>query len=227
MDSSYYVEESIYSATDSAEMIAVVAVLVVLLIYLLVLGIGLASYIMNAIALYKIADRRQIPNPWMAWLPFTSDWLIGSIADDYDGRNGMKRKWRVVLLTLSLISVVGIVVVYVAMIVWIITIAVMYTNSEPPFEQTMVAFVVLYIIIILLAMLATAKVFCQAICIYKIFESTVPEKSVKYLLLYLLVPLGGPICLLRCKNKGYPYPQQQEFVSYETPEIPERESEQF
>lgn len=227
MDSSYYVNESIYSTTDSAETIAVVAIIVVLLFYLLIMGIGLASYIMNAIALYKIADRRQIPNPWMSWLPFTRDWLIGRIADDYDGKNGIKRKWRAVLLTLSLISVVGLVVIYVALIVWIITIAVMYTNTEPPFEQVMVALVVLYVILIVLAILSTAKSFCQAICIYKIFESTVPEKAVKYLLLYLLVPLGGPICLIRCKDKGYPYPQQQEFVSYETPEIPEQESEQF
>lgn len=218
MDSSYYVNESIYQATESAEMIAVVAMIVVLLLYLVIIGIGLASYIMNAIALYKIADRRQIPNPWMAWLPFTSDWLIGRLADDYDGRNGIKRKWRVVLLTLSLISIVGLIIVYVALIVWIVAIAVMYTNTEPPFEQIIVAFVVLYIILIVLAILATAKSFCQAICIYKIFESTVPEKAVKYLLLYLLVPMAGPICLLKCKDKGYPYPEQQQFVSFEIPE---------
>ena len=104
-----------YSVTESEEMLAVGVILIVLLIYLVIMGIGLASYIMNALALYKIADRRKIPNPWMAWLPFTSDWLIGSIVDDYDGRNGIKRKWRVLLLTLSLGSVVGLVVAYIGM----------------------------------------------------------------------------------------------------------------
>lgn len=212
-----YGNESIYSSTEST--VAVAVIVVVLLLYLVIIGLGLASYIMNALALYKIADRRQIPNPWMAWLPFTSDWLIGSIVDDYDGRNGIKRKWRVVLLTLSLISVVGFIVIYVALIVWAVTIAVMYANTEPPLAQTISTVVVMYVILIVIAMLAIAQSFCQAICVYKIFESTVPEKAVKYLLLYLLVPLAGPICLLKCKDKGYPYPQQQEFVSYETPEM--------
>lgn len=223
MDSSYY-NESIYQTTESAEMIAVGAILIVLLLYLVIMGIGLASYIMNALALYKIADRRQIPNPWMAWLPFTSDWLIGNIVDDYDGRNGIKRKWRVLLLTLSLISVVGIIVVYVGMIIWMLRISITYAYSEPPIAEMLGAMIVMYVALIIFALLATAHSFCNAICIYKIFESTVPEKSVKYLLLYLLVPLAGPICLLRCKDKGYPYPQQQEFVSYETPEIPEQDS---
>ena len=84
--------------------------------------------------------------------------------------------------------------------------------------------IVIYVVMIIFAILATAKSFCQTICIYKIFESTVPKKAVKYLLLYLLVPLAGPICLLRCKDKGYPYPEQQEFVSYDVPEIADNTS---
>lgn len=225
MDSSYYANDSIYQSAESAEMIATGAILVILLIYLVIMGIGLANYIMNALALYSIAERRQIPHPWMAWLPFASDWLIGNIVDDYDGRNGIKRKWRVLLLTLSLISVVGIIVIYVAMIIWMLRIAVTYAYTEPPVAEMIGVMVVMYVALIVFALLATAHSFCNAICIYKIFESTVPEKSVKYLLLYLLVPLAGPICLLKCKNKGYPYPQQQQFVSYETPEIPEQESD--
>lgn len=64
-------------------------------------------------------------------------------------------------------------------------------------------FIIVYALIIVVAIIASAKGFCQAICIYKIFESTVPEKSVKYMLLYLLVPLAGSICLLKCRNQGY------------------------
>lgn len=226
MDSSYYVNESIYSTTDADAMTGVIAVVLViyLLIFLFVFGFALANYIMTSLALHKLADRRQIPNPWMAWLPFASDWLIGNIVDDYDGRNGIKRKWRVLLLTMSLISVVGLIVIYIAMFVWIFVMAFQYADvAEPPVAQLIGGFVFIYVALLIVAVVATAKSFCQAICIYKIFESTVPEKSVKYLLLYLLVPLAGPICLLKCKDKGYPYPQQQEFVSYETPEVPEQD----
>lgn len=214
-----YVNESIFETTDPAGMVAVGVVLILLLLYLLLAGIGLASYIMNAIALYKLADRRQIPNPWMSWLPFTRDWLIGSIVDDYDGRNGIKRKWRVTLLILSLISAIGIFVTYIAMIVGIIVLTFQYADTEPPMGPTLTYIVIFYIALIIFACLASAKSICQIICIYKIYESTVPKKAVKYLLLSMLVPLAGPICLLRCKDKGYPYPEQQEFISYDVGEI--------
>lgn len=214
-----YETEEFFATTDSVGMVAVGVILILLVLYLLLVGIGLASYIMNAIALYKIADRRQLPNPWMAWLPFTRDWLIGSIVDDYDGRNGIKRKWRVTLLALSLISVIGILVTYIAMIAGILVLAFQYTDAEPPIGPTLAYVLIFYIAFFIFVLLASAKSICQIICIYKIYESTVPKKAVKYLLLSMLVPLAGPICLLRCKDKGYPYPEQQEFVSYEVAEM--------
>lgn len=217
------VSEKMIATTESAEMVAVGVVLIMLLLYLVFMGIGIASYIINALALYKIAQRRQIPNPWMAWLPFTSDWLIGSIVDDYDGRNGIKRRWRVTLLTLSLISVIGVIVAHIGMLIGMFSLLFQYETAGITTFSILAFMILVYIIFIAFVIVATAKNFCQAICIYKIFESTVPEKAVKYLLLYLLVPLGGPICLLRCKEKGYPYPEQQAFISYETPEISEVE----
>lgn len=213
-----YGNEDFFATTDAAGMAAVGVILIFLLLYLIIAGIGLASYIMNAIALYKIADRRQIPNPWMSWLPFTSDWLIGSIVDDYDGRNGIKRKWRVTLLTLSLISAIGILVTYIAMFAGMLVLAFQYADIEPPVGSILAFVMIFYIAVIIFALLATAKSICQIICIYKIYESTVPKKAVKYLLLSILIPLAGPICLLRCKDKGYPYPEQQEFISYEVAE---------
>ena len=114
MVSDYNVNENVFATTESMTNFTVGLLLIVLVIYLLAMGLILANYIMTSLALYKIADRRNIPNPWMAWLPFTSDWLIGNIVDDYDGRNGMKRKWRVVLLALALVAVGGFVIFYVA-----------------------------------------------------------------------------------------------------------------
>lgn len=191
---------------DAEGMMVAGVMIVIILLYLAMMGLGLANYIMNALALNKIASRRQIPNPWMAWLPIASDWLIGNIADEYDGRNGIKRKWRVVLLTLSLISIVGLIIMYVAMFAYIFVTALASTYAEPEVAELLGIFVIFYIFLIVLSTVAVTQSFCKAICVYKIFESTVPEKAVKYLLLYLLVPLAGAICLLKCKDKGYPEP---------------------
>ena len=74
-------------------MLAVVAV--VLLICSMV---GIASYVMTSLSVYTIAKRREINNPWLAWIPVANYWIVGSIADDYDEKNGIKRKWRLHLL---------------------------------------------------------------------------------------------------------------------------------
>lgn len=190
--------------TVDEERTAILITCIVLVIYLFALGIGLANYIMRSLALYRIANRRQVPNPWLSWVPIASSWLIGNIADDYDERNGIKRKWRVVLLTLSIISIGGIVVGYIGLIAWMVTMTIDSRLSYVGNLTGMItSVIVIYIFIIIAAVVAMAKSFCEVICTYKIFESTVPEKSVKYLLLYLLVPLAGSICLLKCKEKGY------------------------
>ena len=190
--------------TVDEERTAILITCIVLVIYLFALGIGLANYIMRSLALYRIANRRQVPNPWLSWVPIASSWLIGNIADDYDERNGIKRKWRVVLLTLSIISIGGIVVGYIGLIAWMVTMTIDSRLSYVGNLKGMItSVIVIYIFIIIAAVVAMAKSFCEVICTYKIFESTVPEKSVKYLLLYLLVPLAGSICLLKCKEKGY------------------------
>ncbi len=191
----------LYTIDEEKTLVLVVGILLV--VYLLLIGFGIASYIMNAVSYQKIASRRLVSNSWLAWIPVANSWLIGSIADEYDEKNGLKRKWRVVLLVLSLISIGGIVIGYIGFIV-----AGVALSIQPDIMTTDVAgivgiFVGAYVLILIAAMVAAANNVCNMICLYKIFESTVPGKSVKYLLLSLLVPLAKSICLLRCRNQGY------------------------
>ena len=203
----YGYNSNYYSGTSNVGMAVVGVVIGMILVYLLIIGFAIANYVMTSIGLQSIASRRQIKNPWMAWLPFARNYLVGSIADEYDGRNGFRRKWRVVLLTLSLIVLGLVIAMYISIFVSFFSIAfkVGYSNIVEP-GDIIGLLLAIYIPIIILAMVAMAQSFCYAICIYKIFESTVPEKSIKYLLIYLLVPLGGAICLMRCKDKGYSVP---------------------
>lgn len=187
----------------SDETIALTVIVALLFLYLILFGIAIASYIMTSLSLYKIADRRQIKNPWLAWLPIGNYWIIGSIADDYDARNGIKRKWKTALITLSLIYICGFIVVYTAMIIMIIALDTLNVSTA---AGPVLGIVVLYILLILILICGVSFTTLSSICMYKIFESTIPEKALKYMLLYLLVPIAGPICLLKCKDKGYPNP---------------------
>ena len=183
--------------------IMMIVAFVVLGLYLIVLGLGVASYIMNSLSLYTIANRRLIKNSWLSWIPIANSWIQGSIADDYDERNGIKRKWRIVLLTLSLISHVGIIIAHVVLILSLGVMAVGTSYIEPELIEILKPFLAFYGILFLVVLVAGALQMCKTICLYKIFESTVPKKSLKYMLLSLLVPLAESICLMKCRKQGY------------------------
>lgn len=45
--------------------------------------IGIVMYIFSSLAYYTIAKNRNIPNPWLAWIPVGRDYLIGTLLDNY------------------------------------------------------------------------------------------------------------------------------------------------
>ncbi len=205
------------------------AVMTVLMIYMVVIGvlgiIALVSYILNSIALSRLASRRSIKRPWLAWIPVGTDWIIGSLADEYDERNGIKRKWRVVLVVLLILVGLGLVAYYIGYFYLLFTTLTKMNSgfSANAMKNLVVGACICYIALMIMVMVAAALNAVRTVCIYKIFESTVPKRSVLYLLLYMIVPLAGPICLMLCKEKGYPekdgpedLDQQMEAVFAET-----------
>lgn len=59
--------------------IAIWAVMVV--IFAIAAVIGIISYVFRGIGLYKIAQRRCHPNPWMAWIPYANMYLYAELID--------------------------------------------------------------------------------------------------------------------------------------------------
>lgn len=182
--------------------------LIIGILYLIFSIIGIAQYVMQAIALNDLGKRRNVKSSWLAWIPVTgfSTWVTGCIADEYDARNGMKRKWRVVLLSFLLsvvvLSMVGRSVIVIGEIL-------AEVQGETHGDAAIIVLLIIgYILFAASLAAAVAYIICQYICLFKIFESTVPEKALKYFLLSILVPLAYPICLLKCRNKGYSVPEQ-------------------
>ncbi len=172
----------------------------ILLVYVGIIGVCIADYIMSSLGLYRLASRRGITKPWLAWIPVANAWTVGAIVDEYDEKQGFCRKWRCALLTLSIIVVGGIILGYSAMLGLVFS---QMDNTSLNMAAFLGVFVPSYIIILAAALCAMALVACQSVCLFKIYESTVPEKAVKYLILSMLVPLAEAICLLRCADKGY------------------------
>ena len=69
--------------------------------------VAAAAYVLMALGLYTIAKKRNIKNPWLAWIPVADLWLLGCISDQYRYvTKGEERKRRKGMLTLGIIQLV-------------------------------------------------------------------------------------------------------------------------
>ena len=69
--------------------------------------ISIASYVLYALGLYTIAQRRGIRYAWLAWIPVGSVWILGSIADDYRQKaRGEVKNRRTLLMVVTIVMVV-------------------------------------------------------------------------------------------------------------------------
>ena len=63
--------------------------------------LGIASFVLSAIALYTIARRRGLNHAWLSWIPVANCWILGSLSDQYQyvvkGQNKSKRKVMLIL----------------------------------------------------------------------------------------------------------------------------------
>ncbi len=180
----------------------IIGIVIVAVIYVAVFTVLIADYIMRSIAYYTMAKCVGIKKPWLAWIPVASYWLRGAVVAKFEGRKGIKREWHKVLLGLALICVVTVVFIYIFMIVLFIIIEL---NLAPRLVATggVGTIIALYIFIFVAALAVTALRGCYTICCYKLFEEIMPEKAIKYIILSLVVPLAGSICLLRCKDRVF------------------------
>jgi hypothetical protein len=88
---------SAYAASWAPALIAVIIGVVVV-----ALAIAIVLYVFESIALYSIAKKRGIENPWLAWIPVGNAFLIGKIADYYDLREtGKSNNFAIWMLCLS------------------------------------------------------------------------------------------------------------------------------
>lgn len=197
--------------TDGA---AQALVIIILAVYGVALIWMLANYIIRSLSLFHIAKRRGLANYGLAWVPVGYLWTVGSIADGYDSTHGVSRKWRHVLLWLTLAGSILVMVLYVSLLVGIFSVAFAsaqsqlnsWNSSQPP-AQLFYAILGFYVGLIPLSMLYAARNVCNWICYYKLFESCNPKKSVLLLLLSLLVPFAFPFCLLSCCKKDLGMPE--------------------
>lgn len=166
--------------------------------------LGIATWVLSAVAVYVIARRRGLNKPWLAWVPVLNVWLLGSLSDQYQyvvkRKNTSRRKW---LLVLNLLLPV----LYGTVIGFACT-ALMPSAYGIYWEKLMVALGVA----LPLAGVAVAAAVIRFVALYDVYRSLDPGNAVLFLVLSIFFGVTEPFFLFfnRDKDAGMP-PRRQTF----------------
>ena len=202
-----------------------VGMLVYYLLSMLVsFGLSIAVYVFRSLGVYTIAKRRELKNPWMAWVPILDYWMLGSISDQYQyvvkGKNKNKRKWMLGLSIAQGVVMAVFWVVYIVMFVRLIVGAVDGYMSESAMLEQMLGFLGGIVLLLLPLMgVAIALTVLRYIALYDLYNSVDPKNSVLYLVLSILVSISEPFFIFfnRKKDLGMPprKPRMREYIAQE------------
>ena len=176
--------------------------------------LSLVTYVLTALALYTIARRRGLRNPWLAWIPVADCWLLGSLSDQYryvvKGEHRSKRKILLffrILITIMWISLMGLLVNLCFHAVGGVFWGAM--SDERMFQILHQAMNLLVLCLPLMGISIAYAVF-RYMALYDIYKSLDPENCVLFLVLSILFGITEPFFLFfsREKDGGMP-PRKQ------------------
>jgi len=175
---------------------------------------GIAAYVLTSWALYTIAVRRGLNNPWLSWIPVVNCWILGSLSDQYQyvvkGKNKSKRK---ILLSLSILTIVFCVTMIVLAIVLVV--GAVSSNSEAALVSGIMG-PAIGILGVCLPMVGVSIAYTviRFMALYDVYRSLEPGNAVLFLVLSIFFSITEPFFLFFNRNKdgGMPPRKQQEPV---------------
>ncbi|MDY3224585.1 MAG: hypothetical protein SOW84_01745 [Candidatus Faecousia sp.] len=178
--------------------------------------LGIAAYVLTALALYTVAKRRGLKKPWLAWIPVVSCYLLGSLSDQYryvvHGENKSKRKILLVLNILTTVMCIAIFAVLIAMVVQMVGGAIYGLRERELLDQVLgLAFGMLGLCLPLLGVAIAYAVF-RYMALYDLYKSMDPSNSVLFLVLSILFGITEPFFLFFSRNKDDGMPPRKQPV---------------
>lgn len=197
---------------SGTEQIAALFTAIYLGLMVLIVALGIASYILSSYSLYTLAKRRDMLKPWTAWIPIANGWLLGCISDCYRMQvlGDYTERGREILKH-SIMMIISCVALYFAEIVVVVADAALdvadtvFTRFYLIFPLSMVLGVLIFMIVV------SVRYFIRYYkALYDIFRSCQGNLGLLYFLLSLLVPCAQPICLLLSRDKDYGIPKPKD-----------------
>lgn len=167
--------------------------------------LSIAIYVISALALYTIAKRREIANPWLAWIPVTQFWIIGSISDDYQKvafqKVKNKRKVMLWLFIVNMVLAFAIVIACVVAIVSLISAGVGDLEDPAALIPAMGSAVGVVILSLLVAAVSVVNMVFYYMALYDVYRSCDSRNATLFLVLSIFISVALPVFLLICREK--------------------------
>lgn len=184
--------------------------------------LGIASYVLTSLALYTMAQRRGIKNPWFSWIPVLNCWIIGSLSDQYRYvvRGEIKNK-RKTLLGLNIAkAAIALVEVILAVVVGVLLISgFMRGDADAVMEESALVPVVIVVLLSLpLIGISIASVVVRYMAMYDIYTSCTPANNVIFLVLSIFFRITEPFFLFFTRNKDDGMPPRKREPVYTSPQ---------
>lgn len=193
-----------------------VGILVVFaIVYLLTIGLSIVSYVLQALGIYTIANRRGIKHPWMAWVPVLNLWTLGSISDQYQYvTQGLIRNRRKLLIGLQIgAAVLWLVSVglYVGMFANIIAqIPAMEHMDESQMLRLFSPAIGMTLVSFAMSAVGIVSAVFMYICSYNLFASCQPKNKTLFLVLSIIFPVTYAFFVFACRNKDLGMPPRRD-----------------
>ena len=177
-------------------------------------ALTIASYVLTSLALYTVAKRRGIRNPWLSWVPVGNCWIIGCISDQYryvvKGEVKNKRKALLTLNIINLVLVIAMVIVAIFMAVSAVQVG-MTGNEQEVIGTVLGSLIGMVALCLPIAGISIATKVIYYMSTYDIYTSCTPQNNVLFLVLSIIFPVTEPFFLFctRQKDEGMP-PRRQE-----------------
>lgn len=202
---------------------AAIVMLIYFVYFLIMLGIGIAQYVLQSVGMYTISKRRGIRHPWLSWLPIGCTWILGCISDQYQyvvkGKVKRKRKSLLVLTLLTGILSIGGVAFYIVSVIRLM----MENGMQAPEAVEMMSAILSFLGIMLVVLgISIALAIINYIALYDLFASCEPKNSALYLVLSIFVGITMPLLVFLCRKKdlGMPSRRSDSVQPQEPLEIP-------
>ena len=190
---------------------------------------GIAAYVLSALALYTMAQRRGIKQAWLSWIPVVNCWIVGSLSDQYRYvvKGEIKNK-RQTLLTLNIIhAAIGLVEIILAVATAVLFAGGLISGNADAImdESALVPIIIMVCLLLPLAGIRIAAVVIRFMAMYDIYTSCQPQNGVVFLVLSIIFRVTEPFFLFLCRDKDEGMPPRKQEPVYNAPREPWNDSE--